>query len=154
MSAFMVNDITYDSIAKYLMQHDSSKVWAVSIVVGDLERYAEAREAVVNRFVERVKLANAEALQARYDDKVEITPTNYRKGRDMSALCFYKQLQCVRYQLSEGDVPDSKIYAKLEKLMSAIAEYVVDHLDEYDKYPWELEPTEAIRARIEARRVV
>ena len=45
----------------------------------------------------------------------------------------YKYIRSYLYQCSEGDVPDSELYARVLALQYNVADYMVSHSPEYDK---------------------
>ena len=49
---------------------------------------------------------------------------------------FFKHLQCLEYQMSEGKVPDTERYKALKKLLDAVARQIVAKMAEYDQAAW------------------
>ena len=48
----------------------------------------------------------------------------------------YKAMNCLSYQCSEGNVPESPLFKQLEAAIGAVACRVVDLLPEYEKAAW------------------
>jgi hypothetical protein len=85
-------------------------------------------------------LHGEEPVNQRYREKVKPEPliwrvtTNYYPG--WSEVQLLSHLSCLRYQMSEGDVPDTTIYNQLDDLIQGIAETLVRKLPEYGKAAW------------------
>jgi len=47
-----------------------------------------------------------------------------------------KSLQCWKYQCSEGDIPETKLYQFFEEVEHHLALKIVINLPEYDKATW------------------
>ena len=55
---------------------------------------------------------------------------------DRSRVVRLKAMQCLRYQCSEGDVPDSKLFAELNAFVGLSAEAIVREIPAYKATPW------------------
>lgn len=47
-----------------------------------------------------------------------------------------KALQCLQYQCSEGNVPDTDLFREMEAAIGTVACHIVSMLPEYDAAPW------------------
>ena len=153
MSTFMVNDITFNSVAKTLIRRGRRSgnyrdVEAIISKFDDTNDTGMTTEQRVEAFIYTLKNCNAQAVDARYGDLPDGTPVEWQKGREMSNLCLVKQLQCIRYQMTEGEIPRGPVYKELKELLQGISEHIVSRSDKYEQYPWELETDETIKQRI------
>jgi hypothetical protein len=142
MSAFMVSDLTYDSVALTLgqMATQPAEMYAVlEMFIADDKRNPIN---VVDAFVNKLKEMNIEALKQRYPDHADMhntfEPIQPTKGRRLTKVELFKQLTCISYQLSEGDVPLTHVYKQLDKLSELLAYHIVCSSDEYDRADWGL----------------
>jgi hypothetical protein len=53
-----------------------------------------------------------------------------------SRVAAYKAASCLRYQCSEGDVPEQPLYKALVQFIGDLACETIDETDEYDACPW------------------
>jgi hypothetical protein len=72
-----------------------------------------------------------EAMPTTYTFNDNWTPLG-RKER----IIDYKAAKCLRYQCSEGNVPETALYRELEALLAANAEEIVTNLPEYEAASW------------------
>lgn len=117
-----------------------------------IDSYAGASEALVNsKALDRVIAlfrANVEAVNYRYSHLPEVIEnqpevpllTRNSYWPKWSPVQLLKHLQCLSYQMSEGEIPETQIYKDLDRLISAIALSIVNHTPEYDKAKWDFEP--------------
>lgn len=139
MSAFMVSDLTYDSVALTLgkWSTNSDMMHMMDMFTSDENRNPLD---IVDVFVTKLKICNVEALQQRYPDHPDMwkepTPVMAVDGRMLEKVELFKQLTCISYQLSEGDVPESHVYKQLDKLSELLAYHIVVTLPEYDEAYW------------------
>ncbi len=143
MSAFMVSDLTYNSVALTLGQlaSNSDMVHALEMFTGDVDK-GRNPIGVVDAFVNKLKEMNIEALKQRYpehkDMHYKFEPIMPANGRTLTKIELFKQLTCISYQLAEGDVPETHVYKQLDKLSELMAYHIVVSLPEYDKAEWGL----------------
>lgn len=147
MSAFMVNDYTYNSVALTLGEWatNSDKYFVQEMFASDENRNPIG---VVDAFVTKLKQMNIEALKQRYPDYPDMwkdreTPLMPAHGRRLKPVELFKQLTCISYQMSEGDVPESHVYKQLDKLSELLAYHIVVGLPEYDEVEWGLSDEQA-----------
>jgi hypothetical protein len=48
-----------------------------------------------------------------------------------------KALQCLRYQCSEGDIPERPLFKELEAALAAVACAIVERMPIYEQAPWD-----------------
>jgi hypothetical protein len=80
---------------------------------------------------------NQRAVEARYGEEdpfpeFRITPCKPSKIQQL------KSLHCLRYQCSEGDIPEtSLLYARIEKRIHELESEIIHDLPEYDAAIWD-----------------
>ena len=80
---------------------------------------------------------NVSAVKQRYEhDTQEYTYQFHTSINVRPAVEVYKAVQCLRYQCSEGNVPNTPLYKALEELRSNLAFDTVADLPEYENAPW------------------
>lgn len=98
-------------------------------------------EAKRTEFGKALFAMNHRALNARYNDPIiteaEIDLTS--SPRNYSAIEKYKAIMCLKYQCSEGDVPDEPLFKELEELGNQVAHDIAHDHPEYSKVPWDFE---------------
>jgi hypothetical protein len=83
--------------------------------------------------------ANVRAVNERYDETETPAQLSFRRRHyspQWSPHQLYKNLLCLIYQMSEGDVPESDLYKRLDKLTDEIAVAIVSSSPEYDRASW------------------
>lgn len=90
---------------------------------------------------------NNDAVESRYQDRHPDTfydPEKYRyRVMFPDKLNQVKALHCLRYQCSEGDVPECDLYKELESKIREIESRIVHSLPEYEALPWDFEEVTA-----------
>lgn len=130
MSAFKCSDKHMQYIANRLYSYEM------------LERGSRDEESVknmVNRWID----LNIQALQERYGDSKEMYKDSKYIERinvilDLDKFQLLKALQCLRYQCSEGNVPDTKGYKELEEIIHEVAMSIIYSMPEYEGAEWEI----------------
>jgi|SRR4051794_9720082 hypothetical protein len=151
MSAFVMERTGYDTLANHMYCVATSSSWSqegakraiLCFLFDDLRngnhaQAEEVREAIESRMNELIA-ANYDAVNQRYDEDEAAETFNFHPRLTCPAwsdIQVIKHLECLRYQLSEGDVPAMAIYGKLEKLISGLSEAAVRRLNAYDKASW------------------
>lgn len=140
MSAFILGEDGFRQLAAelaYHVNHDHSGLqWSVQNFIGDrahisLERIAER--------VQELYAANVRAVNQRYGDNTPITDLTIRVNGTMprwTPVQLFKNLECLSYQMAEGDVPESQIYKDLETLIGSIARRIVGRSEKYEQAKW------------------
>ena len=102
-------------------------------------RDEESVKNMVNRWID----LNIQALQERYGDSKEM----YKDSKyiekinvmlDMDKIQLVKALQCLHYQCSEGNVPETKGYKELENVIREVVMSIIYSMPEYDQAEWEI----------------
>jgi hypothetical protein len=131
-------------LAKYLMIPNTEE----SIYNYD---YSDAMRIDKQKLVDALYAMNVEAVHQRYGDTSPLTmpghvPTNKQLAQfgsipyrytETTMVQAFKSVQCLSYQCSEGNVPDSPLYKFLEELENIIAKQIVSDLPEYEKAKWD-----------------
>lgn len=140
MSCFMVADERINRIVTFLaFEQGSSAIDAVDVpkeVFGDLTAIA-GRHALGQSIYD----LNRRAFQARYEDRYASDAPErsfaYQHVAGGTDVRVYKDLCCLLYQCSEGDIPEtSLLYHALEERAQVIAERYIRRSAEYNKEPW------------------
>jgi len=122
MSAFMVSRLTIHRAVTAMLLTDCYMQ----------PKYVPAEEC--DSLGKRLILMNGEALHARYSDPIpRIEDIDYRhETKDWSnPFVLYQACCCLRYQCSEGKVPETNIlYGQLSNTIDRIAHHIVrSHAD-------------------------
>ena len=85
---------------------------------------------------------NKEAVKQRYDEPEENDHIAIRErfnwdGGKLDKYQALKSMQCLRYQCSEGNVPETKLYKMLEDLILTWMYYIFNQIPEYNKAEWD-----------------
>ena len=136
MSAFMVSNGTMDKVLEgiytlaaegYLSPlrledktYDPKDFDSLTILGNDL--FAMNAEAINHRY-------EAAGAFEEYEFSFQFRPT-------VHVRC-YKALQCLIYQCSEGDVPDTELYKLMERVSSAMASRIIREHSAYEDAPWD-----------------
>lgn len=105
---------------------------------------ASVNKAATKKVLELFR-ANVAAVKYRYAHLSEVTgnqPAEPVITRSVywpkwSHVQLMKHLSCLLYQMSEGEIPETPIYKRLDRLISAIAVSIVNHTPEYDQAAWD-----------------
>jgi len=92
----------------------------------------ESKNLIGRAFLE----LNQEAVYQRYCERAVVYPYEFPREIPCALIQSFKSAQCLRYQCSEGNVPETELYKQLETLIAAMAESIVQELPEYDKAEW------------------
>lgn len=97
----------------------------------------------VQELVNSWQKINIEALKQRYEDRVEqIYSFSNRVEKpsldDIDTHQLLKALHCLRYQCSEGNVPEREEYQSLSKYIDIITNKLVMESDDYANADWEI----------------
>ena len=150
MSAFVVDPKTINRILGYLRaqarqrQHIATnakrELGACEFEFEDQEDAANLGLALYNLNIhavsQRYPADTLNTLPGTYLDD-QLCPYLFERVEGVSSIQAFKSMQCLTYQMSEGNVPESKLYKALETIESAICRHIVTNLPEYDKAVWE-----------------
>jgi hypothetical protein len=139
MSAFMVADETINRVVTWLKREvQTSRFtldWLAREYGVDLERAGWDEKLAQAMFQ-----LNCDGVTERYGkgEAEKFRPLNftYKPEIQYSLVQVLKSLQCWKYQCSEGDVPETKLYQFFEEVEHHLALKIVMKLPEYDRATW------------------
>lgn len=86
---------------------------------------------------------NARAVEARYGaGKAGAAPTYEHRSTMVSRAQALKSAHCLRYQCSEGRVPEETLYLLLEQLIRIMERELVESIPAYQQATWNGDPSE------------
>lgn len=150
MSAFVVDPKTINRILGYLRSQAKQRQHVASIAAREFaacEFAFEDKEDAANLGLALYNL-NIHAVSQRYPgDTLNTLPGTYEGERlcpytferidGVTSVQAFKSIQCLTYQMAEGNVPESSLYKAIEKIENEICRHIVTSLPEYDKAVWE-----------------
>src|SRR4051812_1158656 len=68
---------------------------------------------------------NREAVRQRYGTADPVPEYRFRPPGDVPKVQLYKSLRCLLYQCSEGDVPETALYRRVEERANGLAREIV-----------------------------
>ena len=92
--------------------------------------------------IKKLYSLNAEAVNYRYEKNHPKTIPS----KTLNTICvfekvslyqFLKSLHCLHYQILEGEVPKTKTYKRLSKLIDGLESYIISSLSQYKKAVWD-----------------
>lgn len=136
MSAYICDDTTINRILAYLLRSDTHMAVRVA--------EAHTPNGTLPELGQALRDLNVRAVSQRYPDctpdglpgPCPLLPYAFEEERPPTPVEAYKALSCLLYQCSEGDVPETALYAALEDLRARIASEVISRLPAYDQAPW------------------
>jgi hypothetical protein len=134
MSAFVVNPSVIDKVVGYMYdgQHsERQKDWG---------RYLQDQ---LTEFGKALYAMNVNAVNQRYEENNEPPEYEYRQ-RNCNRHETLKAMHCLRYQCTEGNVPDCALYAELTNAIHSLADDIACDSPEWDAAPWDGEPAKAV----------
>jgi hypothetical protein len=149
MSAYVVNNKTIERILDFIRHDQSHGVGSVSR--SPIARYSftdwdltstEGLEILGRELL----TMNRAAVMARYpnDDPdnlpgpIDPQPFNYSNGRiTPSIFQAHKAIAHLRYQCSEGDIPDWPLFKQLDDYGKSLAEFWMASQPEYEQAKWD-----------------
>lgn len=131
MSAYIVDDETINRIVSFLATDRDAK-YQIDRLAIDLS--TQKAQSIFGRKLFRM---NCAAVQHRYhQDKPDRDNYWFQYELCPNRMQVYKSIQCFLYQCSEGNVPDSELFKKMEDIKAWLAENIISALPEYDKAAW------------------
>lgn len=140
MSAFLVSDGTMDRVVSAISKMRGRTSQAGAPVFAGVVLQGERAE---DEIAQKLYSMNAQALSARYgDDEKELSLAFFRSYRWQprgynKPVEWFKALQCLLYQCSEGDVPQSALFKELDRLCRELADEIISTLPAYRAAPWD-----------------
>ena len=136
MSAFMVSDKTINQIVTHLKDDRES----ASRVRCELQEHFDIDPKMMPEVLgELLFKLNIDGVNSRYgeNEAQEFRPLDYKfKYALASRVVALKALQCWKYQCSEGDVVETKLYKIMEDYENALCHAIVRGLPEYENSEW------------------
>lgn len=150
MSAFVVDPKTVNRIVGYLAGQLRRGEYFGRTLEKELNRAefsVDDRDNQSNLGLAMYNL-NIHAVAQRYPgDTIQTLPGTYENGvlapyqfdrlDGVTSIGAYKAIQCLLYQMSEGNVPESALYKALKSIKGKVAAHIVESLPEYEKAVWE-----------------
>lgn len=131
MSAFICTNETINAVvhAFQLMRKRNATCAA------DLELFTHEQSTDLGQQLYNM---NAAAVADRYREEREKVRFVFRATAAYTDFLMFKAAQCLRYQCSEGDVPEWPLYKRLDGLIDRLARDIVMRSKDYDTAPWDL----------------
>jgi len=140
MSAFIVEDTTINRVVTWLKREvENNRFNALNWLAQeyDLDLTSDQWD---EKLAQAMFQLNCDGVNARYGEGEagKFRPLNftYKPEGDTFLVQVLKSLQCWKYQCSEGDVPETKLYQFFEEVEHHLALKIVMDLPEYDKATW------------------
>ena len=142
MSAYVIDDKTMSRVLKAFTacSHYGDKIAGYSANLKGLPE--DNQIAFLLAIGNELYRANNRAVNQRYNLKNKAPKFKgkiplFKIDATKQELCdVLKALDCLLYQLAEGDVINSLIYKQLEKIAGNIGREIARHCSEYDFSPW------------------
>jgi hypothetical protein len=139
MSAFIVEDETINRVVTWLTREVQTNRFTLDWLAREYDV-----DLTSDRWNETLAQAmfqlNCDGVNARYGngEAEKFRPLNFTyKLEDYHSLVqVLKSLQCWKYQCSEGDVPETKLYQFFEEVEHHLALKIVMDLPAYEKATW------------------
>jgi len=137
MSSFIVSDICMNNIIQGLFYNNKFKERNSELYDKQKIDSSKDFETLANKLWNM----NKKAVIMRYcrDDDYSKVPEfkwndNTKTPNNFQLL---KSLHCLRYQCSEGSVPQDELYLWLEEVIKSLESYIVYGLPEYESATWD-----------------
>ena len=139
MSAFMVEDTTINRVVTWLKREVQTSKFTLDWLAKKYEVDLTS-DQWDKKLAEAMFQLNCDGVNARYGEgeAEKFRPLNFTYKPEIyhSLVQVLKSLQCWKYQCSEGDVPQTKLYQFFEEVEYHLALKIVMDLPEYDKALW------------------
>jgi hypothetical protein len=136
MSAYIVEDKTINIVVGWLERELANSRFTLDRLAREFD-IDLASDKWDEKLAHAMLQLNCDGVNVRYgEEKAEkFRPHDfvYEPERHHSLVQVIKSLQCWKYQCSEGDVPDTKLYQFFEEVEKYIALKIVTDLPDYDK---------------------
>ena len=136
MSAFMVSDKTINQIVTYLKDDRESASRVRSELIEHFDIDPKTMPEVLGDLLFKL---NIDGVNARYgkNEAQEFRPLDYKFRYALAGrITTLKALQCWKYQCSEGDVIETKLYKIMKDYENALCHAIVSALPEYENSKW------------------
>ena len=128
MSAFVMNNADFDALASTLWHRYNEHNWTYLF-----NRHNVWSENQAVEMVRSWRNLNIEAVNQRYNakDEYDLSPLRPSFRLIVSDAALFGILDCLRYQCSEGDVPESDLYKQLSVFANHAASVVASSHPDY-----------------------
>jgi hypothetical protein len=134
MSAFVVSPSVIDKVVGYMYDGQHRENERVQCYTSDQ----------LNELGKTLYGMNMDAVNQRYEESNEPPEYEYRQ-RNCNRHETLKAMHCLRYQCTEGNVPECALYAKLTEAIHSLADDIVTDSPEWDAAPWNGEPSTDVK---------
>ena len=134
MSAYVVEDKTINKIVAFLAMNQDIK-YALRNEGIELNGQ-ESQEKLGQELFEM----NWEAVNQRYEeDPAWCRLKDYKYSFELpgSDIQSYKSLRCLIYQCSEGNIDETDLYKKMDRILNTLAHQIVGNLKAFQTAAWE-----------------
>jgi hypothetical protein len=130
MSSYIVSDRTINSIVTYI-EKEKANEGEVSRLLMKYGYNHLTKDGLANKLLEM----NYNGTNQRYNEHKEVPKIefNYENVNDFQVL---KNMHCLRFQASEGNVPDTKMFRFLDELTDIVSRDIVENLPAYRDAAW------------------
>ena len=138
MSAFMVNTNVMNKVVMAILLNLDTFDGESTCRVALLATPTDAQKEIGAKIGRKLFLMNRKALYARYGlgDHLPTPEFVFEQWAEASPVAQFKAISCLRYQCSEGNVANSRLYDELNRAAGELAQAIVQELPEYDKASW------------------
>ena len=134
MSVFMLKDICISRIITYITILNSPHIYNA---FNDLFNADLTKKEGRNTLGLSIKDLNATAFELVYQLKLEDVEREYvYEYADSNIVQVYKDLQCLLYQCSSGDLDQTDLFKTLSELKNYLGELIITHLPVWEAAPW------------------
>lgn len=136
MSAFIVSAETMNKVVRAIVSDEYRGEFAGITLPGYTISDRKPQATAIGK---ELFAMNRAAILARYPGDTEYAETpKYRyKPVRYSEVEMFKAMECLLYQCSEGNVPDTDLYKELEAAKGSLASRIVSNMPEYESAAWD-----------------
>jgi hypothetical protein len=138
MSAFIVNTNVMAKVVTAILLNFDTFGGEGTCRTTLLASPTDAQKAAGTRIGRKLFLMNRKALHARYGsgEHLKVPEFVFETWAEATPVEQFKAMCCVLYQCCEGEVPNSRLYAELNRSAGELAQSIVQDLPEYEKAAW------------------
>lgn len=138
MSAFIVQDSTINKILSYLSVHANKSGFShVQHTVKEKWGYSLEKKHNLQALGQALLQLNRRAVNARYKEAEATEAFTFRLGlTSLDLPSVIKAVSCLKYQCSEGNIPEEPLYQLLVFLEHQLAMVFVHQSAAYGVAPW------------------
>lgn len=96
----------------------------------------EAGDSWAREATEEMYRANVDAVNQRYGESTALVMPFTLSVVPVTRAGWVKNLKCIRYQMTEGDIPETATYMFLTGMIATQCEFIVAQLPEYKEEAW------------------